>query len=62
MRDALKYPGLLLVVGHGAVFRLVDSYFGGSGDRFSHLEGLAFDENLTLLGRVQTLEKAERNE
>lgn len=60
LKDALQYEGLILVVSHGAVFRLVERYFGGSGERFNHLEGIAFNHNLELLGRVQTI--GDKNE
>ena len=55
MRDSLKFDGLVLVVSHGAVFRLIDRYFGGTGERFKHLEGLVFDQDSKLLGRVNAI-------
>jgi len=55
IQESLKYEGLVIVVSHGAIFRVIDRYFGGSGERFKHLEGLAFDKDSQLLGRVHTI-------
>ena len=55
LEDSLEYDGLVVVVSHGAVFRLIERYFGGTGERFKHLEGLAFNKDFALLGRVHTI-------
>lgn len=55
LHDSLQHEGLVIVVSHGAVFRLIEKYFGGSGERFSHFEGLAFNQDLALLGRVHAI-------
>jgi broad specificity phosphatase PhoE len=44
--------GLILVVCHGAVMRVLDRAGGGSGARFAHLCGLALDADLRVLGRI----------
>jgi broad specificity phosphatase PhoE len=48
--------GLILVVCHGAVMRVLDRAGGGTGGRFEHLGGVVLDDGLRTLGRLTLAE------
>jgi broad specificity phosphatase PhoE len=50
--DLSAPAGVIAVVSHGALLRVLDRRLGGDGSRFSHLQGLVLSTELSSLGRL----------